>query len=240
MDSPKPNECKHCGAKLEPRVMGLFNGTELVWPRYCCSDARCLTLDKAEADEEEYQQRRQKAIGNVPPILLTTDIKALPSEKARRLTKWVPMGSMFNADKSRSKNNLFVCGPSRTGKSRVIATAAINYAITKGQTVFWSDAWTLEEAVMGKPEALRNLASHRLLCLDDLGKERMTERMASGIFKLLDLRVTQNLTTFISSNWTPTVFAERFNDTTINDAVKGRLVEFFDRVLLDERELPLQ
>ena len=239
MDSPKPNECQHCGKGVEPRVMN-WQGSDFIWPRYCCDDPRCLSLDKAAADEEEYQERRRKAVGNVPSLLINTDIKVLPSEKARRLTKWVPGGSLFNADKSRSKNNLFICGPSRTGKSRVMATTAINHAVTRGGIVHWCDAWMLEEAVMGKTEALRTLASHRLLCLDDLGKERMTERMASGIFKLLDLRVSNGLVTFVTSNWTPTVLAERFNDATIADAVKGRLVEFFDRVLLDERELPLQ
>lgn len=232
-----PGVCQYCGVKVDDLVLDCI-GKEFRFARYCCDAPNCIEARKEAQQEDEYYARREKSKGDIPTVLAKTDIKSLPSEKARGLTKWMPRGSLFNGDKSRSKNNLFICGPSRTGKSRVMATIAVNLGVERGWTPKWCDAWALEEAVMShKSEPLRTLAQHRLLLIDDLGKERMTERMASGIFKLLDLRCSFDLPTIITSNWTPTVLSERFNDTTIADAVKGRLIEFYDRVLLDSKEL---
>lgn len=232
MASLEPNRCHLCGTKVEPFVTE-FLGRPYVWPRFVCDARECVEEDKRQLEAKELEEHLKKAAATVPAVIAQTDRKLLPSEKARTLTLWRPW------DKEH-KSSLYLCGPSRTGKSRVMAQIAITVAAKWRVQPVWCDAWMLEDLIQAKPHKLLEAASQKLLCIDDLGKEKMTEKMASAIFKVIDFRCSNNFTTLITSNWTPTVMAERFHDTTIADAVKGRLTEFYDRVLLDSKELPLQ
>jgi DNA replication protein DnaC len=51
-----------------------------------------------------------------------------------------------------------------------------------------------------------------LLVLDDFGKERLTQRMASDLFSIIDERSTNRRTTIISTNFNGTSLLERFDN----------------------------
>lgn len=223
--SPLPHHCWVCGKHVEPLTIPLGD-RNMTLPQFVCESKECNDRENAWHAEQALSKSISHAKTALPPVIADTDPAKLPSDKARKIAMWKPQG----------KSSLFICGPSRTGKSRVMGMIAARLAAKKNTKPMWADTWVLEEAVNGKPAAFKELASQQILCLDDLGKERMTERMASGVFKLLDYRCANGLMTLISSNWTPSALAERFNDTTIADAVKGRIVEFYDRVLLDAKE----
>jgi DNA replication protein DnaC len=51
-----------------------------------------------------------------------------------------------------------------------------------------------------------------LLVLDDFGKERLTQRMASDLFSIIDERSTNRRATIISTNFNGTSLLERFDN----------------------------
>ena len=62
-----------------------------------------------------------------------------------------------------------------------------------------------------------------LLYLDDLGKEKMTDRMASVMFALIDQRTQFKRSTIITTNLTGDQLLERFHDKEIGNAFVARL-----------------
>jgi DNA replication protein DnaC len=110
-------------------------------------------------------------------------------------------------------------------------------SILSESPIKWVDSFRLEEAFTGYGAGnadLTRLRTSRLILLDDLGKEKLTDKVASGIFKIIDHRTSHGLTTIITSNFTPTALADRFADETLGGAIRGRLIDFFDRYLLEK------
>lgn len=70
------------------------------------------------------------------------------------------------------------------------------------------------------------------LFLDDLGKEKMTDRMASCLFALVDQRTMHKRSTIITTNLTGDTLLERFHDKETGAALVARLKDpdLFDRV----------
>jgi hypothetical protein len=65
-----------------------------------------------------------------------------------------------------------------------------------------------------------------LLCLDDLGKERLTARMETDLFGIIDER-TQNLRpTIITTNYNGNTLLERFGNQETGQALLRRLREY--------------
>jgi len=65
-----------------------------------------------------------------------------------------------------------------------------------------------------------------LLAFDDLGKERLTARMESDLFGIIDER-TQNLkTTIITTNYNGQSLLERFGNQETGQAFIRRIREF--------------
>jgi DNA replication protein DnaC len=71
-----------------------------------------------------------------------------------------------------------------------------------------------------------------LLFLDDLGKEKMTDRMASCLFALVDQRTMHQRPTIITTNLTGETLLERFHDKETGAAFVARLKDpdLFQRV----------
>ncbi len=71
-----------------------------------------------------------------------------------------------------------------------------------------------------------------LLFLDDMGKEKMTDRMASCLFALIDQRTMHKRPTIITTNLTGETLLERFHDKETGAAFVARLKDsdLFERV----------
>lgn len=71
-----------------------------------------------------------------------------------------------------------------------------------------------------------------LLFLDDMGKEKMTDRMASCLFALIDQRTMHKRPTIITTNLTGETLLERFHDKETGAAFVARLkdADLFERV----------
>ena len=69
-----------------------------------------------------------------------------------------------------------------------------------------------------------------LLCFDDLGKERLTARMESDLFAIIDERTSNLRPTIITTNYNGTTLLERFNNKETGEALLRRIREYFQAV----------
>lgn len=67
-----------------------------------------------------------------------------------------------------------------------------------------------------------------LLALDDLGKERLTARMETDLFAILDERTSNLHPTIITTNYNGTTLLDRFSNKETGEAFLRRLREYFD------------
>lgn len=81
-------------------------------------------------------------------------------------------------------------------------------------------------------KAIDGLISCGLLVLDDLGKERLTNRMASDLFAIIDERSTARNPTIISTNFNGSAFLDRFDgkDKETGAAIIRRLRDYYKAV----------
>lgn len=71
------------------------------------------------------------------------------------------------------------------------------------------------------------LISCPVLVLDDLGKERLTQRLESDLFAVLDERTSNLRTTIITTNYTGDKLVERFQNKETGVALVRRLRDYF-------------
>jgi DNA replication protein DnaC len=66
-----------------------------------------------------------------------------------------------------------------------------------------------------------------LLVLDDLGKERLTSRMESDLFSIIDERTSNSRPTIITTNYNGNGLSDRFSNTETGVAIVRRLKDYF-------------
>ena len=166
----------------------------------------------------------------IPDLFLDTDISRLPLKIASALN-WMP---------DEKNSGLLLHGTTGIGKTRII------WEIIKNM-------WKLEAAkdrqldydflTMRKLEGMiersfdeRNhsgmidgLVERKVLVLDDLGKERLTQRMASDLFSIIDERASAKRCTMISTNFNGTTMLDRFDvrDKETGVAIIRRFKDFY-------------
>ena len=78
-------------------------------------------------------------------------------------------------------------------------------------------------------EAIEDICDSDFLVLDDLGKERLTSRMATDLFSVIDARTQDLRPTIITTNFSGKAFLERFlpNDRETGLAIARRIRDYF-------------
>jgi len=221
--------CIFCGASTQGIDLSIAGKIISLPPAECCGSQDCISRRDQEESKKRADEMLQHLISQVPPIIRETHLPGLPSDKARSLSSWMPTDE---------KRHLFICGGVRSGKTRSMFLAASGIARATSHPITWVDSFRLEEAFTGFGAGnadLSRIRTARLLALDDLGKERLSEKIATGIFKILDYRTSYALTTLITSNFTPSALSDRFHDETLGTAIRGRINDFFDRYLLENK-----
>ena len=69
-----------------------------------------------------------------------------------------------------------------------------------------------------------------MLFMDDLGKEKLTPRLASDMFSIVDERSVNHRPCIITTNFNSTGLVERFNDQEMGQAFVRRLKDYYDLV----------
>jgi len=76
-------------------------------------------------------------------------------------------------------------------------------------------------------DILDRLINTTILCIDDLGKERLTPRMETDLFAIIDERTANQRATIITTNYNGTGLSDRFNNTETGVAIVRRIKDYF-------------
>jgi DNA replication protein DnaC len=212
--------CPDCGAPVET-----ING----WALRCEPCGRKAEISYEAALKEKQRKERWAEWGKIcPPIFLETEKARIPDQRA--LTQ--VMDWKFNP------KGLFAVGPTRTGKTRSIwlllhrLFMEENINIEAISVVRFSRDLTNSFHKEGEYyRLLDRLCKAPVLFLDDLGKERMTERLETELFAILDERIQWKRPVLITTNYRGEDLKARFTDEANGDPFLFRLREFCDPIL---------
>jgi len=226
-------KCIYCGGETHSvTFQGMGNSFTFKAPEIC-SDEMCLVKGERDALASERREYIAKNPPEIPmPVLFEdTDPERLAPELRDMCHNWVPTGK-----------GLLVHGTTRKGKTRTawyIADRLFN-ANPKANRFLFLTMFELEARLVASwgtstwDKTMQHMVNIPLLFLDDLGKERMTERMASCLFALIDQRTMHKRSTVITTNLTGDTLLERFHDKETGAAFVARLKDndLFQRLAL--------
>lgn len=210
----------HCGRKG-----ALFVNSDNKLIRYhLCREH--LDLDRVKHDG------LQKPVypTQMPAVFKDTDVTRL-HEKIQEVVDWKPEGD---------KTGLLIHGTTGVGKTRAIWEIVRRMWVSNAEKdinmpylflTMRKIEGLIEQGFDEKNHSkmLDSLIQHNLLIIDDLGKERLTSRMASDLFAIIDERTVNRHTTIISTNFNSTTLLERFEnrDKETGIAIIRRLKDYF-------------
>ncbi len=221
--------CNKCGNLTEHTVL-LMNGKRLfdkVDPTCpaCYELMELLEAEKKEAARMDSLQKGWDAI--CPPLYRDTDhLRPTLSPFVREaLWAWKPNGVM----------GLALIGETGRGKTR-LAFARLKELHFAGHAVFAVSAKKIERAIQDsfsddkteKAQArglIWSAEAAEILLLDDIGKEKYTERVASDFYALIEERTSNLLPTIWTANTSAGELTRRMGSEH-GDATVRRLMEF--------------
>jgi DNA replication protein DnaC len=187
---------------------------------------------------EHLNEERTKAEGlcnpvyppSMPEIFRDTDINRL-HPKIQAALDWSPSGE---------KSGLIFHGTTGVGKTRgvweILRRMWVNEAEKDRQLYYRFLTMRKLEGMIEKSFDERNhsgmmedLINCTVLIFDDFGKERLTQRMASDLFSIIDERSTAKRTTIISTNFNGASLLDRFEpkDKETGAALIRRLKDYY-------------
>lgn len=214
---PKP--CINCGQVIPLSKLEIA-GHVITLPaaEYCCADG-CVLAAEAMRAKEEATKPGPNLLDGCPELFRNTDPEKLPEVLRNVAMHWDP---------GVTKRSLIIHGATRKGKTRCMWYVR-NRLMGARRNVRILTMFELEAdlaAAWGKDrwdKMMRGLVECDVLGLDDLGKEKMTERMASVLFALIDQRTQAIRPTIITTNHTGQSLLDRFPDKEIGTAFVARL-----------------
>jgi DNA replication protein DnaC len=183
--------------------------------------------------EEMIQARGFKVATHHPltPVLFTNTDPARLHAKVRESLDWTP---------SIDKSGLLLHGTTGVGKSRAVWSIVNRIWMTGYKRnlnlSFVFLAMRDLEAMIEKSfdehnhgEVIKKLCTTPLLVIDDLGKERLTSRMATDLFSIIDERANNCRATIITTNFNGSALIDRFpgSDKETGIALVRRLKDYY-------------
>lgn len=124
-----------------------------------------------------------------------------------------------------TEKGMVLVGPSGSGKTLALWAKARDLERSGVNPVFLSAVEFARRLASSARDLERNnwLASCRVLIVDDVGKEKLTNAVASLMWEVLDARVNERRPTLISTRFKGHGFVERFSDAVIGEDIRGRI-----------------
>lgn len=196
----------------------------------------CLICQRERLNREEILRAAQSSksverveavasLDSFPEVIRETEPARLSRQLLEAVDKWTPA----------ERRSVIVFGSTRTGKTRASFLIARKFAEAAGKSPVFHSMRTFEATIMKSfrdkrhDEILDGLCRAPLLILDDFGKEKLTDRMASDLFALIDDRTANRRPTVITTNLNGSALEERLShsDRELAAALVARLREFF-------------
>lgn len=230
MTNPKP-KCQGCGGQVTPAYdLNKKALKKFFTCRACAATGKTqyweFPFDYAKLFEKGYVWMENHP--DYPKGFLDTDMSRL-STNLQAASKWNPDAG--------GKASILLHGITGAGKTRT-AWVVFNRLWRDGfpDQAVWLPMRKLEGAIekgfenQKHGQVLEFLCTVPLLCLDDLGKERLTNRFESDLFAILDERTSNLRTTIITTNYNGQTLLERFNNKETGEAFLRRVREYFHPV----------
>jgi len=176
----------------------------------------------------------------MPALFRDTEVSRLhPS--IQKAVEWKPEGD---------KSGLLLHGTTGIGKTRaiweIIRRQWVEQAKRDRQLAYQFLTMRKIEGMIEKgfddrqhARMLEGLIELPFLIIDDFGKERLTQRMASDLFAIIDERSTAKRPTIISTNYNGTTLLERFDsrDIETGKALIRRLKDYYQMAGMAEKKV---
>lgn len=204
----------------------MTDGVDLQWSTFYCES--CV-----ENYPDQVGMMRNKGLYwanepfQMPKVYRDTKIDLIPCPRMRQVAL------SWDSWKDRS---LLLHGTTRLGKTRAAWEVIrrwwkVNYARYEYITMRMLEAeieQSFERRNHGK--MIERLVRARLVFIDDLGKERLTNRMATDLFAIIDERSANKRPTIITTNYNSAALKEKFDprDVETAEAVIGRFKDYYD------------
>ncbi len=225
--APATYVCERCGAE-HAYVPVTYGRAALPAPRLCPGCYSAWAAETEAADAAAARAERVALWSQIcPPLYQRTDTAhpRFPREHFQRVMAWRfgPRG-------------LLLLGDTREGKTRCLYKVLERLFVDERRDVQVWGPGALEDELLSafttnRYHALRARAvTVPVLALDDLGKDKLTDRYESFIFGIIDERIAWERPTLITSNLTGAALAERFSDAVKARPFVERLREFCDVV----------
>ena len=220
------DDCEHpcsvCG-KLIPYNSTLRDrgwGVSLGCPECYAGERR-----QGKAAEAITFQTAEDAIREIiPPLFLETDPSLLPYKERQLVLEW---------EAKEKAKGLWLVGDTRRGKTRCLCLL-VKRLITEGKKVraFFQGAFADELLeVIRSEKSFRawkyGITRAEILVIDDLFAFKMTERVETAIFEIIDERISFHRPTLVTTQLTAKAASDRFHSAQRHAAFFARIEEFF-------------
>jgi DNA replication protein DnaC len=217
----EPRRCA-CGKRC---VFFVKEDDSRVFRYSSCSN--CLDMDVATKDGFQVPQLHPLT----PALFRSTDPSRL-HHKVQEALGWMP---------TYDKTGLLLHGTTGVGKSRAV-WHIINRIWLSGikrdfslpiEFVTMRKMEEMIEKSFGEREHskfIKELSTVELLVIDDLGKEKLTSRMATDLFSIIDERSINQMATIITTNFNGSALVDRFSnaDKETGVAIVRRLRDYYE------------
>jgi len=207
-----------CGGLRYP----MTDGKKIIW-----NDLYCPSC------ESKYNDGRFRdlkwAIGaiGVPLEYQGTVIDKIPCAKMRDVaSNWSNWGT----------RSLLLHGTTRVGKTRAAWEVYKRWWTTHYKKQTYATMRIFEKNIeegfekFDHNKRVQSLINVPFLFIDDLGKEKTTQRVACDLFAVIDERTINHRPTIITTNHNSSNLLDRFEDKELGQALIGRFADYFDKV----------
>lgn len=248
---PEPKICEFCGKKLYYRGIRHESGlvTNWLFAEPCDCGAATAHREEQKRQEEEARRKREEEEANrrrIARIERLTGNSGM-GERFKRRTfdtyecKTDTQRKCFARAKEYADNfdahlsdgsGLFIAGSVGTGKTHLAAAISLQL-LNQGVPVIFRTAMDMlgdiKRAYSGEVSesaVLNEYKQAKLLVIDDLGKERMTEWAAAVLYGIINARYENMLPTIVTTNFsTGDLLKSLGEETTRAQAILSRLME---------------
>ena len=219
-------ECKECGEVVQDFVQECIAPDFNLWYPYFPVCEPCLArLEEGEKVEDvDVGSKLESEFASIcPPEMLETDASRL---NQRALQK--ALSEKLN------RKGILLHGSTGTGKTRIMWLLVRELIVARSMSVRVYNSGELKEQMieayrqkLSQQDMMSKLLSCDVLCIDDLGKEKMTDAWKEMLFNVIDKRTIYHKPMIITTNYVGKSFSELFTDKNMADPVIRRLREFF-------------
>lgn len=222
--------CENTGVSFEAEQI-MFGGGWFPHYRFSPEETdRLIALER----QKESNERRDKWVNiqkrryekQCPKIMGDTDPERLPQLQYRQVMDW-----------SYQAKGMILHGVTGAGKTRIM-WAKIRQWVSSGSGWSYYQSRKLQDMLLKSvfdkthDDLMYQLTNHRVLIIDDLGKEKAGDKWVTDIFDIVDRRCEAEKPTFITTNYNGQKLAQKYlkanpeNDETC-EALLRRLREFY-------------